>query len=246
MTTMLLLIVPMLGLGNTPIEMETASPPRKELRVRRMAFETAAPSLEEVAQAFDREGIPFHALTFMWAQFPYKPEVDFRIACGSHELYLQYRVRETYVLAECAPDNDACWPANDSCVEFFVSPGSDDHYLNFEFSCIGYCLVESGRKGTQRERLPLTETARVRRRSTLGAAPFELREGDFSWTLTAAIPLSLITGEETSCMSGTTWKANFYKCGDRLPERAYLAWSPVLVPEPSFHQPQEFGTLVFE
>jgi hypothetical protein len=241
------LMLPILGLGSASPEKASVAPmPRKELQVSRVTFPTRLPTLGAVTKVLDAENIPFHPITCGWEEFPYKPEVNFRIAYSDHELYLQYQVREKYMLAQCDLNDDACWPANDSCVEFFVSPESDDQYLNFEFSCIGYCLIESGRKGTKRLRLPQETTVQVRRESTMGSETFEHREGDFSWTLTVAIPLSIITGQERPNLSGKTWKANFYKCGDNLKEKAYLAWSPVVVEEPSFHQPQEFGTIVFE
>lgn len=240
MTTLCLLMVPTLWLNAAPQEQ------RKELLVRRMAIAGEKPSLDTIAQTLDNENIPFHSIACSWKLFPYRPDVKFRIAYENDALYLQYKVHEKYLLAKCDLDDDTCWPSNDSCVEFFVSPGSDNTYTNFEFSCIGYCLIESGEKDTKRTRQSMETTKPVRRQSTLGDKTFEHKEGDFSWNITIAIPLSLITKQEGSTLSGTKWKANFYKCGDELKEKAYLAWSPVNVPAPSFHQPQEFGTIVFE
>ena len=240
MITTCLLLVPLVGVYNASQES------RKELTVHKITLDDHAVSLEAVAQAFDGAHIPFHKIAASWEMFPYHPETRFRIAYDDKALYLQYTVRETYLLAQCELEDATCWPANDSCVEFFVSPGSDNQYLNFEFSCIGYCLIQTGEKGTERERLPLEVTKQVKRKSTLGNQPFEHKEGDFSWTITIAIPLSLMTEQDGASLSGTQWKANFYKCGDELKEKAYLAWSPVNMPSPTFHQPQEFGTIVFE
>lgn len=240
MTTVCLLLVPILGLG------ATVQAPRKELQIPRLTIDTPDPSLDTIAQAFDENDIPFHPIACAWEMFPYRPETRFRIAYDNAFIYLQYTVQEKYILARCDLKDDTCWPANDSCVEFFVSPGSNNHYLNFEFSCIGYCLIQTGEKGTERARLPLGVTKQVKRKSTLGDQTFEHKEGYFSWTITIAIPLSLMTELDGAALSGTAWKANFYKCGDELKEKAYLAWSPVNMPFPTFHQPQEFGTIVFE
>jgi hypothetical protein len=43
-----------------------------------------------------------------------------------------------------------------------------------------------------------------------------------------------------------TWRANFYKCGDKTSHPHWLTWNPVDKPRPDFHLPQYFGTLVFE
>lgn len=247
MTTACLLMVPVLGLAAAPQE------PRKELMVRKISIADGTSSLDAVAQAFDRENIPSHPIACSWEMFPYRPDVKFRIAYDNTSVYLQYQVHENYLLAKCDLNDDTCWPSNDSCVEFFVSPTSDNHYINFEFSCIGYCLIQTGERDPEnpqppmeRTRLPLEATKQVKRESTLGNQTFEHREGDFSWTLTVAIPLSLITEQDGAALRGKTWKANFYKCGDELKEKAYLTWSPVNMPFPTFHQPQEFGTIAFE
>jgi len=247
MTTTCLLMLPVLGLVAAPQE------PRKELLVRKISIaDGTTSSLRAVAQAFDKENVPFHPIAYSWEMFPYRPEAKFRIAYDDASIYLQYQAHEKYLLAKCDLNDDACWPSNDSCVEFFVSPTSDNHYINFEFSCIGYCLIQTGERDPEnpqppmeRTRFPLKITKQVKRESTLGDQTFEHKEGDFSWTLTVAIPLSLITEKDGSTLSGKTWKANFYKCGDKTPVPHFVSWSPVLTPKPDFHRPEYFGTLLF-
>ena len=46
--------------------------------------------------------------------------------------------------------------------------------------------------------------------------------------------------------SGDTIKANFYKCGDDMPQKHYLSWHPIRIEKPNFHRPDHFGTLIFE
>ena len=41
------------------------------------------------------------------------------------------------------------------------------------------------------------------------------------------------------------WRVNLFRCVGKDPDRGYLAWQPTNTPEPSFHRPQVFGTLVF-
>lgn len=45
---------------------------------------------------------------------------------------------------------------------------------------------------------------------------------------------------------GDAWRVNLFRCvGPEAPER-YLAWLPTKTPEPNFHVPEAFGTLVFQ
>jgi hypothetical protein len=46
-------------------------------------------------------------------------------------------------------------------------------------------------------------------------------------------------------MKGKKCRANFYKCGDDLPEPHFLAWNMINTEEPDFHRPEFFGTLEF-
>jgi hypothetical protein len=47
-------------------------------------------------------------------------------------------------------------------------------------------------------------------------------------------------------LKGKTCRANFYKCGDDLPEPHFLSWNNIIADKPDFHLPQYFGTLTFE
>jgi hypothetical protein len=45
--------------------------------------------------------------------------------------------------------------------------------------------------------------------------------------------------------TGDLWRVNLFRCvGPEAPER-YLAWLPTRTPEPNFHIPEAFGTLIF-
>lgn len=45
--------------------------------------------------------------------------------------------------------------------------------------------------------------------------------------------------------AGDVWRVNLFRCiGPEAPER-YLAWLPTRTPEPNFHVPEVFGTLLF-
>ena len=44
---------------------------------------------------------------------------------------------------------------------------------------------------------------------------------------------------------GDQWRLNLCRCVGEDPNRGYLAWQPTLTPEPNFHVPAAFGTILF-
>jgi hypothetical protein len=60
-----------------------------------------------------------------------------------------------------------------------------------------------------------------------------------------AIPLSIFTHHPNLSLKGKTCNANFYKCGDKLAEPHFIAWSNIDTPKPDFHRPDFFGQVFF-
>ena len=107
----------------------------KSLPVRKVMC-TASPEGGAVPSLLDGNGIEFQPLDVVnWKDYPYKPEVSFRIAHTGREILLHYKVKEASVRAVASGDNGRVW--EDACVEFFVSPEGDDRYYNFECNCVG-------------------------------------------------------------------------------------------------------------
>ncbi len=61
-----------------------------------------------------------------------------------------------------------------------------------------------------------------------------------------AIPISIYSLSKFDSLGGRSVKANFYKCGDELPEPHYLSWNPINLEKPNFHTPDFFGDIYFE
>jgi len=196
----------------------------------------------------DSLNIPYNGISSLnWPEFyPSMPDVRFRIAYSNDEIYLQYQVREKYIRALYDKD-DGSAPYKDSCVEFFIIPSATDSiYYNLELNCIGVGTFAGGAERTNRTRFDSAVTSRIRRASSLGNTAFETREGDFEWNIVIALPIELFSLSEIEPLGGRTVKANFFKCGDELPERHYLSWNPIKTERPNFHTPAYFGELYFE
>lgn len=216
----------------------------KSLSVKKVTC-TASLSGEAVPSLLDENGIAFHPLDVVnWKDYPYQPEVSFRIAHTGKEILLHYKVKEASVRAVAGRDNGPVW--EDACVEFFISPGSDSCYYNFECNCIGNLLIQGGKVNAHRPTASPDVLALVKRWSSLGSQPFEERIGECSWELAMVIPVSALFNDSLTSLDGKTMKANFYKCGDKLQTPHFLSWSPIRLEHPMFHCPAFFGTLHFQ
>ena len=72
-------------------------------------------------------------------QYPYAPEVSFRMFHTGAYLMLRFDVAERWTMARVTEDNGEVW--TDSCVEFFIAPDDSGYYYNFECTCIGRMLL---------------------------------------------------------------------------------------------------------
>lgn len=200
---------------------------------------------ETLSALFDKENIEFHAIDNVnWKEYPYKPEVKFRIAHTDNAILVNYQVKEKSVRAKYGEDDGSVWI--DSCAEFFVIPAGDGVYYNIECNCIGTVLVGVGKVRNDRERAPREVTSRIQRWSSLGSLPFDERVGECAWELSLVIPYSVFYHHELNTLDGAEIKGNFYKCGDELQTPHFLSWNKIEIEKPDFHRPDFFGNLRFE
>ena len=82
------------------------------------------------------------------AEFPYAPEVSFRMFHTGDWLMLRFDVAERYTAALVTEDNGEVW--TDSCAEFFIAPDTGMYY-NFETTCIGRMLLGARKSRTEAE-----------------------------------------------------------------------------------------------
>ncbi len=215
----------------------------KVLEVKKIASDKEYPDLEKVSEMLDRAATRHRIDTINWKNFSYKPDVSFSIGYTDKEILIKYYVTEQYFKAEMTESNQPV--SQDSCVEFFVSPAEDGIYYNFEFNGIGTCLLGTGLSRETSVKADKSIISRIRRKSSAGEKPVKEQTGTFTWTMTAAIPFDLFFHHKIGDLKGKTFRANFYKCGDKLTEPHYLTWNPVGTENPDYHQPVYFGLLKF-
>lgn len=213
----------------------------KAINVKKI--ETPVSNAADVAAVLDSANVPFQKIdTVNWAEFPYKPDVEFRAAHTGDTLLLNYRVTEEAVRAAAAADNGPVW--EDSCVEFFVT-FDNKNYQNVECNCVGTILSAVGPDRDHREAAPKELLDGVKRYSSLDPANLPT-EGPVTWEVSLIIPVKTYFASGLKSFSGVKARCNFYKCGDKLPTPHFLSWNPIEVPNPDFHRPEYFGEITFE
>ncbi len=215
----------------------------KFAEVKKLWLNPAKPPLEEVSSAMDNITERLKIDTLNWEGFNYNPAVELSIAYSETEIFLKYYVREEYFKAEKTESNQNVF--EDSCVEFFVSPEKDGIYYNLEINGIGTCLLGSGTERTNSKRADPEIISKIRRLSSVGVKPVKERKGEFSWSITVAVPFEVFFHHNIKDLKGKEFRANFYKCGDKLAVPHYVTWNPIGSPNPDYHRPEYFGVLKF-
>lgn len=215
----------------------------KELNVKKVS--AVHVPVEAIPALLDKEKVDFQSIASVnWADYPYQPLVQFRLAHTGDSLLLHFKVSEASVRAVAAADNGRVW--EDSCVEFFSVPAGDGVYYNLECNCAGTLLVGGGAGRKDRQHAPQEVLDRVQRWASLGRQPFEERVGECNWELALMVPASTFFLHDLKDFTGLDVRANFYKCGDLLQTPHFLSWNPIELEKPNFHCPQFFGLLHFE
>ena len=181
--------------------------------------------------------------TQSWPEYRYKPEIRFAMAHSGDCIFIKFNVLEKFAQATYRRNNAPV--SEDSCVEFFISLDGGRDYYNFEFNCIGTCKAGFGTKNRkERSYLPDEIIDRINRQALIKRGK-QFNDGLIAWELTVGIPLEVFCYNNISSLKGLRGRANFYKCGDNLPEPHFIVWNEVKAAKPDFHLPEFFGKIHF-
>jgi hypothetical protein len=198
--------------------------------------------LSEAAHLLEAQAITHSINELNWKEFPYKPDVQFRIAHTRNQVWLKFYVKEKYILARETQTNGQVY--KDSCVEFFIS-ANDGQYYNFEFNGIGTTHLAYGSGRNNRKFVPPEMVEKIEIESSLGNKPFGEKSGNFEWEMMIRIPVSCFAFSHFNTFSGLKARGNFYKCGDETSQPHYITWNPIKTDQPDYHRPEFFGRLDF-
>ena len=177
------------------------------------------------------------------------PDVQFKARYDQKNIYVIFQVKDQYVKAAATEIHGRVW--EDSCVEFFFSPGIDlsRGYFNLETNCKGIFLLEYGLNNNQRRnKVDLSDCKKITVAHSLTKdASTEITEPT-TWYIEYAIPFEMLNKyiKVDQPSKNVQWRANFFKCGDKTSHPHWLTWNKVINPAPKFHIPQYFGLLEFQ
>lgn len=186
---------------------------------------------------------------FMGERPEHFPFTQAKIGYDESSLYVIFRVEDKYVKAVHSNYQDPVF--KDSCVEFFFTPGGDLNagYFNLEMNCGGTMLFHHQKKPrTDRTSISEEDVKKVTVAHSLPKLIDPEIEEKTTWVVEYRIPFSLLKNyhEFSKPESGTTWRANLYKCADDTSHPHWLTWTKVDFPTPNFHLPEYFGLLEFQ
>lgn len=211
----------------------------KELEINKIEIEKL--ELSEIARLMDNVCKEYFINIVNWEDYPHKPEVSFNMAYYNGGLVTKYKVAKEYVRAVETKPNGNVW--DDSCLEFFCSFNQHAYY-NFETNCIGTQLIGWREVGSETEHATSSIISEVKRFSTLGNEPIESDKELKNYELLVVIPKEAFFKDNIELLKGFSFKANFYKCGDKTKQPHFLSWNKIESEKPNFHLPEFFAKVV--
>ncbi len=186
---------------------------------------------------------------FMGTQPEHRPDTRAKLLYDDNHLYVFFRATDHYVPAVAETYHDPVYA--DSCVEFFFTPGKDlgEGYFNLEANCGGVFLFHHQMaRGKDQQEVAVEDCRRIDIKASLPKTVDPEIAEPTVWTLQYALPIELLKkyAPVESPARGVSWRANFYKCADHSSHPHWLTWNRVDKPNPDFHVPRCFGTIVFE
>ena len=164
-------------------------------------------------------------------------------------VYVIFRVEESYVRSVCRNYHDSV--CQDSCVEFFFTPGDDVSrgYFNIEINCGGTMLLHHQvRPRADHVAAASGDCDRVEIAHSMEKIVEPAITEPTTWTLEYRVPVDMLEtyAAVVRPAPGVHWRANFYKCGNSRPQGHYITWAPINQDRIDFHVPEFFGTIIFE
>lgn len=200
-----------------------------------------AASRSEIEAALERDG--FRSIQVVnWQEYPETVSSQWKMLHGPDAFFLYFKTQEPYIRAKGTGDNSPV--CEDSCVEFFVA-FDQKYYYNFEFNPIGAYTIQKGQSRSGRKTFAASELSELKIWTSEPEYPFDTRKSEKAWQVWCVLPFSFFEMDQSG-LKKSGIKANFYKCGDALPNRHYLSWVPVKSEQPDFHRPEFFHELILK
>ena len=180
---------------------------------------------------------------FMGDRPSHFPETKVKLRYDQDNIYVIFNVNDRYIKAVETETHGRVW--EDSCVEFFFTPGPDTErgYFNFEANCKGVFLFNYHNNNRKTNgSVSLEDCKKIKISPSLTRNVEQESTKPENWTLEYSIPISILSKymKVDQPKPGISWRANFYKCADKCSHPHWLTWAPIDYPKPQFHLPEFF------
>jgi len=208
----------------------------------------SADSIEEARGVLDVCSTRFQVDHVNWSAFPYKPLVSAQIAHSKEYIWILADIHENHIRGHELEDHGHVW--EDSCFEFFLQLPNQSRYVNIETNCLGVSLATihvNRNECTLFSEKDMEQFIRVSSQEKCYTDHYS-HHSMLHWQLLLGIPKKVLMkhfyGSDDAFP--TSFRANFYKCGDKTILPHFLSWSPIDLKKPDFHVPAFFGDIVLE
>lgn len=163
------------------------------------------------------------------------PRTELQAVYTGGELLIRLTSHEHPARAVNTEPNSSVW--EDNCLESFLS-FDGRRYMNLEVNANS--AMRAGFGTSRADRTPLLSMD-IPMPEAVAAVCSD------SWCVTYHIsPETVEALFGVKLHRGLEFYGNFYSCGDKTPLPHYSAWSSVDTPQPDFHRPEFFGTLMIK
>jgi hypothetical protein len=177
------------------------------------------------------------------------PEAKVKMQYDDRNIYVVFRVADRYIKAVTQDVHGPVY--EDSCVELFFSPCNERllPYFNLEVNCGGTPLMSCNAVPRQDSTaIDARDMARIEIAHSLPRIVDPEITDPTTWTIEYRLPLDILEKYASfpRPKPGVTWRANFFKCGDKTSNPHWLTWSRISNNRLDFHQPEFFGLITFD
>ena len=178
---------------------------------------------------------------FPWDAAGYRPDSRFSMTWAKDRFYVRFSSleRELRIQERGVQPN----VYRDSAVELFLmpSPLADGRYVNLECNAAGAMYIGVGAGRNDNRFLSEEDPYQFRVRTAIQP----VSQG-YAWELSMEVPFGFLRKYTAfhSAEEGTLMRGNFYKIADGTSVPYYACWNPIQWPEPDFHRPEFFGSLL--
>jgi hypothetical protein len=210
---------------------------------------------------------PVGPFQFQWYKSGEKEQTVAKILWDDERIYFSFKCDDKHIRAEHYTNGDPV--SRDDCCEAFICPVPEGNerldYLNYEINCIGTRLLGYHAKSRDKNFYWKDVTGIEIGRVINGTCNND-DDIDTGWVLEFSVPFTHFRAFDTTAekkddppdavthirgfgaefppKDGQAIYIGLHRCGGKTNPQ-YSQWSPSQTERPSFHQPQDFGKVIF-